>query len=337
MTRTNRQWLLTSRPEGTIERHHFERRESPVPAVRDGEFLVRNHWFSCDPSQRAWMGADTYVPMITLGETMRAFTGGEVMLSKHPGFKPGDLVTGVLGWQDYAVSNGRDVLGEVTKLPPGIDIPSALSLFGITGLTAYFGLFDIGKPQPGDTVVVSGAAGATGVIAAQLAKASGFRTIGIAGGEAKCRWLKDELGFDAAVDYKAGSVSDALTALCPDGINVYFDNIGGEILDAGLANLAMGARVVMCGAIAGYGNFADMPPIRNYANLILRRSSMLGFLVFDYLPRTAEAVAVMSPWLAAGKIRNELDIAEGFDAAPDALQRLFTGKNRGKQLVRVDG
>lgn len=337
MTIVNRQWLLKSRPEGpAVEREHFEKREAAVPKIRDGEFLVRNRWFSCDPSQRAWMDSQTYVKMVALGETMRAFTGGEVVESRHPGFKPSDHVTGTFGWQDYAVSDGRDELGTVTKLPKDIDLPSALSLFGITGLTAYFGMFDIGKPRDGDTVVVSGAAGATGVIAAQIAKARGLRTLGIAGGDAKCRWLRDELGLDDAIDYKAGSVRDALRERCPDGIDVYFDNIGGEILDAGLANLASGARVVMCGAIAGYGNFDDMPPIRQYHQLILKRAVMQGFLVFDYLARTDEAVAEMSPWLAAGKIRNPVDIAEGFDAAPDALKRLFAGQNRGKQLVRLD-
>jgi NADPH-dependent curcumin reductase CurA len=335
---TNRQWILKSRPEGPqIDRALFERRESPLPAyVRDGEFLIRNRWFSCDPSQRAWMDADTYLPPVTLGQTMRAFAGGEVVDSRHPGFKRGDLVTGLFGWQDYAVSDGRDALGPVTKLAPGIDLQSALSLFGITGMTAYFGLFEIGKPVPGDTVLVSGAAGATGVIAAQLAKASGHRTIGIAGGADKCRWLTQELGLDEAIDYKAGKAIDAVRALCPEGVNVYFDNIGGDILDAGLAHLAPGARVVLSGALSGYGNFEQMPVIRHYPNLILKHARMEGFLVFDYLARGAEAVARMSPWLAAGRLKNPVDIAEGFDSAPDALIRLFAGKNRGKQLVRID-
>jgi len=337
MTTRNRQWLLKSRPEGpAVEREHFEQREAAIPSVGDGQFLIRNRWFSCDPSQRAWMDTDTYVKKVALGEPMRAFTGGEVIESRHPGFKAGDRVTGTFGWQDYSLSDGRDALGTVTKLPDSIDLPSALSLFGITGLTAYFGMFDIGRPQAGDTVVVSGAAGATGVIAAQIAKARGLRTLGIAGGEGKCRWLREELGLDDAIDYKAGNVRDALRERCPDGINVYFDNIGGDILDAGLANLADGARVVMCGAIAGYGNFDDMPPIRQYHQLILKRASMQGFLVFDYLARSDEAVAEMSPWLAAGRIKNPVDIAEGFNAAPDALKRLFAGQNRGKQLVRLD-
>jgi NADPH-dependent curcumin reductase len=338
MQSVNRQWILKTRPTAPqIDRALFEKRESPLPPhVRDGEFLIRNRWFSCDPSQRAWMDVQTYLPPIALGETMRAFCGGEVVDSRHPGFTRGDLVTGLFGWQDYAVSDGRDALGPVTKLAPGIDLPSALSLFGITGMTAYFGLFEIGRPREHDTVVVSGAAGATGVIAAQLAKASGHRTIGIAGGADKCRWLKDELGLDEAVDYKAGSTAEALRALCPEGIDVYFDNIGGDILDAGLANLATSARVVLSGALSGYGNFDQMPVIRHYPNLILQKARMEGFLVFDYLARTAEAVARMSPWLAAGKLKNPVDVAEGFDAAPDALIRLFAGKNRGKQLVKLD-
>jgi NADPH-dependent curcumin reductase CurA len=268
---------------------------------------------------------------------MRSFAGGEVVESRHPGFKPGDLVTGTFGWQDYAVSSGSDPLfGKLVPLAPGIDLPSALSLFGITGLTAYFGLFDVGRPIENDTVVVSGAAGATGVIAVQLAKARGLRTIGIAGGESKCRWLREEIGLDHAVDYKVVNTMEALREKCPGGIHVYFDNVGGDMLDAGLANLAPGARVVLSGAISGYGNFAEMPVIRHYPNLILKGARMEGFLVFDYLPRSAEAIAVMSPWLAAGKIQNPLDIAEGFDQAPDALCRLFGGQNRGKQLVRLD-
>ena len=338
MQPSNRQWLLKARPEGPqVDAASFEKREVAIPSqVRDGEFLVRNRWFSCDPSQRPWMDAHTYLPPVPLGEVMRALAGGEVVESRHAGFKPGDLVTGLFGWQDYAVSNGRDELGTVARLAPGIDLPSALSVFGITGMTAYFGLFEVGKPRDGDTVVVSGAAGATGVIAAQLAKASGHRTIGIAGGQDKCRWLREEIGLDATVDYKAESTMDALRVLCPDGINVYFDNVGGDMLDAGLANLAPGARVMLSGAISGYGNFNEMPVIRHYPNLILKGASMAGFLVFDYLSRGAEAVARMSPWLAAGKLKNPIDIAEGFDAAPEALRRLFAGKNRGKQLVKLD-
>ncbi len=338
MQSSNRQWLLRTRPEGPqVDPASFQKREVPIPSqLRDGEFLVRNRWFSCDPSQRPWMDAQTYLPPVPLGEVMRALAGGEVIESRHPGFNPSDLVTGLFGWQDYTVSNGRDELGTVARLAPGIDLPSALSVFGITGMTAYFGLFEIGKPRDGDTVVVSGAAGATGVIAAQLAKASGHRTIGIAGGQDKCRWLREEIGLDAAVDYKAESTADALRALCPEGINVYFDNVGGDMLDAGLVNLAPGARVILSGAISGYGNFNEMPVIRHYVNLILKGASMSGFLVFDYLARSAEAVARMSPWLAAGKLKNPIDIAEGFDAAPEALRRLFAGKNRGKQLVKLD-
>jgi NADPH-dependent curcumin reductase CurA len=338
MQSSNRQWLLKSRPQGPkVDPANFEKREVPMPpALRDGEFLLRNRWFSCDPTQRVWMDTQSYLPPLKLGELMRALAGGEVVESRHPDFKAGDFVTGLFGWQDYAVSNGRDELGTVTRLAPGIELPSALSVFGITGMTAYFGLFEIGKPREGDTVVVSGAAGATGVIAAQLAKASGHRTIGIAGGQDKCRWLREEIGLDATVDYKEESTMDALRALCPDGINVYFDNVGGDMLDAGLANLAPGARVMLSGAISGYGNFNEMPVIRHYPNLILKGASMAGFLVFGYLDRSAEAVARMSPWLAAGKLKNPIDIADGFDAAPAALCRLFEGKNRGKQLVRLD-
>lgn len=334
MAEKNRKWVLVARPKGLVGRESFEWKEEPVPAVADGQFLVRNLWLSCDPTQRGWMERDTYVPAVPLGEVMRSASAGQVVESRHPGFAKGDFVSGAFGWQDYAVSDGGGLIPP-TKIPAGVDLPTALSLFGITGLTAYFGLLDLGRPRPGETVLVSGAAGSTGSFVAQIAKIQDCRVVGIAGGAEKCRWLTSELGVDAAIDYKAENVLARVGELCPKGVDVYFDNVGGEILDAALAHLASGGRIVLCGAISGYNDFANMPGIRNYLNLIVRRGTMRGFLLFDYMSRAPEAIGALAGWVKAGKIRDQIDVVEGLENAPDALRRLFTGRNLGKQLVRI--
>jgi NADPH-dependent curcumin reductase CurA len=335
---TNRRWVLTARPTGMVGREHFDWAEEPVPEVGDGEFLVRNLWISCDPAQRTWMEIDTYMPKLPLGEVMAAATAGEVVESKHPEFAAGDLVSGVFGWQDYAVGSSEGFgagLFPPLKIPPGIDLPMALSLFGITGLTAYFGLLDVGEAKDGDTVMVSGAAGAVGSIVCQIAKLKGCRVVAVAGGAPKCDWLRSELGVDEAIDYKSEDVGARLRELCPDGVDVFFDNVGGEILDAALANLAMHARVVICGAVSGYNQFEGRPGIRNHFMLIMRRGTMRGFLVFDFLDRAMDAIGELAGWAAEGKMKNQIDVVEGLENAPDALRRLFTGENLGKQLVKV--
>ena len=300
---------------------------------------MRNQWLSCDPAQRAWMEIDTYIPALPLGEVMASGAAGEVAESRHPDFAPGDLVSGVFGWQEFAVSNGEGFGGLISplKIPPGVDLPTAMSLFGITGLTAYFGLLEVGQAKPGETVLVSAAAGAVGSIVCQIARLSGCRVIGLAGGSRKCDWLATELGVDATIDYKAEDVDARLAEHCPDGIDVFFDNVGGEILDAALACLALGARVVVCGALSGYNAFERRPAIRNHFELILRRASMRGFLVFDFLARAEQAVADLATWASEGKIKNHVDVVDGLANAPDALRRLFTGENLGKQLVRLAG
>jgi len=334
MAEPNRKWVLKSRPQGLVDRSNFEWREEAVPTVGEGEFLVRNLYLSCDPTQRGWMEFDTYVPAIPIGEVMRSVSAGQVVESKHADFARGDLVSGAFGWQDYAVSKG-DGLVPPMRIPPGVDLATALSLFGITGLTAYFGLLDIGAPTPGETVVVSGAAGSTGSFAAQIAKIKGARVIGIAGGAKKCAWLTDELGLDATIDYREKNVGARLAELCAKGVDVYFDNVGGEILDAVLAHLADGARIALCGAISGYNDVAHMPGIRNYVNLIVHRATMRGFLLFDFAARIPEAIAELAGWAAAGQLKNQVDIVNGLENAPDALRRLFTGENLGKQLVKI--
>ena len=244
----NRQWILRSRPVGALAENCFEWRETPVPEVKDGEVLVRNLVLSFDPTQRGWMTMDSYVPMIPLGEVMRAGSVGQIMQSRRPDFAVGDLVQGAFGWQDYAVTDGGGIM-PMRKLPPGVSPNLAMSLFGITGLTAYFGTLDLGQPLEGETFVVSGAAGATGSVAGMIAKIQGARVIGIAGGPEKCRWLVAEAGFDAAIDYKNEDVGERLSALCPDGIDVYFDNVGGVDPRRGPgAGSPRGARIVLCGA-----------------------------------------------------------------------------------------
>jgi NADPH-dependent curcumin reductase CurA len=332
----NRQWLLEKRPQGIIKESDFRWNETPVPALKDGQVLVRNLAFSFDPTQRGWMSMDTYMPAIPLGHTMKAGTIGQVVESRREGFAKGDLVQGLFGWEDYTVNGGEGLMG-LQKLPRGTDPILALSLLGTTGLTAYFGTLAVGAVKAGDTFVVSGAAGATGSVSGMIAKIKGCRVVGIAGGREKCDWLLKEAGFDAAIDYKSENVGEALTKYCPQGINVYFDNVGGEILDDALARLANGARVVLCGAISQYNNLGERNPVgpKNYFNLIMQHARMEGFLVFHFLPRYPEAIAEMSKWYAEGKLKNQVDLQQGLENAPKTIIRLFTGANFGKQLLKL--
>ncbi len=333
-TRINRQWRLAARPEGMVGDEHFRWVEEPAPEITaDGQVLVRTLYLSCDPTQRGWMARDTYLPAVAIGEVMRSFGVGRVVESRHPGYQEGQLVQGLLGWQDYALLDGDSA--RLSVVPEGVPIPIAMSALGITGLTAYFGLLEIGRPEAGETVVVSGAAGATGSVVGQIARLKGCRVVGIAGGPEKCRWLVDEARFDAAIDYRNEDVAARLAELCPDGIDIYFDNVGGEILDAALARLAFKGRVVLCGAIADYNRSELGPGPRNYLNLLLQRGRMEGFIILDFLDRAGEAVAELGRWVEAGEIRVEVDIQEGLENAPRTLRRLFTGANRGKQLLKI--
>jgi NADPH-dependent curcumin reductase CurA len=333
--RTNRRWLLAERPAGMIEDRHFRLVEEPVPQLQaDGEILVRNVYLSLDPTQRGWISRDTYLPAVALGAVVRSGGVGRVEQSRHPDFAVGDLVQGLVGWQDYVIMDARGA-GAPTKLPPGVPIPLAMSALGLTGLTAYFGLLDVGRPVAGETVVVSGAAGATGSIAGQIARIKGCRVVGIAGGKVKCDWLRQEARFDAAIDYKAEDVGARLKELCPKGIDVYFDNVGGDLLDLALANLAMKGRIVICGAIATYNDSQLRPGPKNYLNLIIKRGRMEGFLIFDYMKRAPEAVMELFGWVQSGQMVNQVDVKEGLENAPQALRRLFQGDNQGKQLLKI--
>lgn len=331
----NRQWFLASHPVGMVKETDFEMRESPAPQAGDGQVLVRTLYLSVDPAMRAWItGQRTYVEGIQIGELMRGAAVGQIVDSNKEGYATGEFVVGEFGWQDYAATDGRGVL-PMNKVPPGVPLTVPLGPLGVTGMTAYFGLLDVGRPQAGEAVVVSAAAGATGSVAGQIAKIKGCRAIGIAGGEEKCGWVTGEAGFDAAIDYKSEDVLSRLKELCPDGINVYFDNVGGPILEAALENLAMNARVVLCGAISTY-NAAEPPPgPRNYLQLLMTRSRMQGFIVIDYFDRLMEAVNDLADWLMGGRLKYREDIVEGLERAPQALLRLFEGKNLGKQLVKI--
>jgi len=263
---------------------------------------------------------------------MRGVSVGQVIESNHPEYKPGDFVSGMLGWQEYATA-GRGAM--VSRLPQGATLTQPLSVLGITGITAYFGLLDVGKPQAGETVVVSGAAGATGSVAGQIAKLKGCRVVGIAGGAAKCRWLVEQAHFDAAIDYRNEDVGKRLRALCPDGVDVFFDNVGGATLDAVLEQIRLRARIVLCGAISGYNAEERPPGPRNYVNLVMQRGRMEGFIVIDYLPRSADAIKDLSTWLKEGRIAYQEDIQEGFENAPRTFLRLFQSENVGKQLLKL--
>jgi NADPH-dependent curcumin reductase len=332
--RKNRQWLLARRPTGPIATTDFRLNETDIPEPREGEILLRNIYLSCDPTQRGWMARDTYMPAIPVGDVIRAFAAAEVVRSNDPKFKPGQRVQGLFGWQDYAVVKQTDA-GPISPIPDEFQMTTGLSALGLTGLTAYFGLLEVGRAKKGETVVVSGAAGATGSAVGQIAKILGCRVVGIAGGKEKCSYLTTELGFHGAIDYKSENVITALRSACPDGIDVYFDNVGGPILDAALAFLAMHGRVVICGAISTYNDETLAPGPKNYINLLARRGRMEGFLVLDYLHRAPEAISALSGWLRSGRFKDRVDVAEGFENAPAALARLFKGENLGKQLVKI--
>jgi len=327
----NRQWLLARRPEGALKDSDFTFVETEAPAPGAGEVLVRTLMLSCDPTQRAWIAGDTYLPAVRIGEVVRSFGAGRIEKSNSQGFKAGDLVLGLVGWQDYVAMKP----GGLNKLPPGAPIELAMGVLGMIGMTAYFGLLDVGRPVASETVVVSGAAGATGSLVGQIAKIKGCRAIGVAGGAEKCRWLTHELGLDAAIDYKSENVKARLRELCPKGVDIFFDNVGGPILDAALARLAMRGRVVLCGGIASYDAAEPPPGPKNYLNLVSKRGRMEGFLVTDYMPRAAEAIEALSGWIKEGRLKYRVDVQRGLENAPATLRRLFEGKNEGKQLLRV--
>jgi NADPH-dependent curcumin reductase len=328
----NHKFELAARPVGLPKRTDWIFREEPVGDPSGGQLLVRIIYISLDPAMRGWMNEGrSYIAPVAIGEVMRALALGRVVASKNPKFAEGDYVYGPLGVQEFAITDGRGLSRVDPKVAP---LPAYLSVLGMPGLTAYFGLLDIGRPQPGETVVVSGAAGAVGVVVGQIAKIKECRAVGIAGGPDKCRYIRG-LGFDAAVDYKSENVVQGLTQHCPSGVSIYFDNVGGEILEAALARLARFGRIIICGAISQYNNTGPMKGPFNYLSLLVNHGTMTGFVVPDYAARYPEALRDLAGWFAAGKLKSREHIVEGLEKFPEALLMLFAGANNGKLLLEV--
>ncbi|GAA4879751.1 NADP-dependent oxidoreductase [Kitasatospora terrestris] len=334
MPGTNRQIRLAARPVGEVKSEDWSLAEEPVREPGEGEFAGRTRYVSLDPAMRGWLDdRPSYLPPVGLGEVMRAGSVIEVTASRHPGYQPGDFVVGTFGVQEHAVSDGRGTLKVDPALAP---LSTYLGALGMPGMTAYFGLLDVGALQEGETVVVSGAAGAVGTIVGQIAKVKGCRVVGIAGGADKCAMLTEELGFDAAIDYRSEDVRKALREHAPDGIDVYFDNVGGDILDAALTRLAMRARVVVCGAISQYNSESGVQGPSNYLSLLVRRARMEGFVVFDYAKRYGEAALELAGWIGEGRIKvKEHVVRGGVEDFPATLQMLFRGENTGKLVLEL--
>ena len=333
MTAVNTQCRLAARPVGLPKAADWAIVDEPIPAAADGEFVVEIDYLSIDPAMRTWMNAGrSYVPAVEIGEVMRAFAAGCVVESRHPEFAVGDQVSGLFGVQDYAVSNGAGVYKIDTTLAPATTYLAAL---GISGLTAYFGLLDVGRPEPGQTVLVSGAAGSVGNLVGQIARIKGCRAVGIAGGEQKCRWLHERAGFDAAIDYRTADLRAELKTHAPDGVDIFFDNVGGAALEAALNRLAHGARIVLCGAVSQYNDAPRGPA--NYMQLLVARASMTGFVIFDNLARYPEAIAQLANWIHTGQLRSHEHIEHGrVGDFPETLLKLFAGQNTGKLILALD-
>jgi len=334
----NRRVLLRARPHGTPRESDFECDETVVPEIHDGQFLIRNLYLSIDAGFRQWMNegaGDGYMEAMALGEPVVGLVLGEVVASRHPDHEVGSLVMGRTRWEEWSIADGTEYLAPITSVP-GVALSHHLGALGPTGLTAYFGLRDVGKPKPGETVVVSTAAGAVGTIASQIAKLEGCRVVGLASSEDKCRWLVEEVGIDAAIDYRSPEgLAAGFARHCPNGIDVYFDNVGGAVLDAALAHLAMHARVVMCGALASYDPTRPAPGVTNLFKLVTQRASMAGFMVTDHVAEYPAAVTQLADWIVSGRLRPIEDLREGIEATPRAFCDMFRGGNRGKLVVRL--
>jgi NADPH-dependent curcumin reductase CurA len=336
-TLNNQQYRLAARPVGMPKASDWSYTSEPVRELADGEILVQTIYLSLDPAMRGWMNeGKSYIRPVAINEVMRAGGIGKVLASKSPKFAVGDVVSGSIGVQEYWIGAADDKTAGFYKLDPKLaPLPKYLNALGMPGMTAYFGLLDVGQPKAGETVVVSGAAGAVGQTVGQVAKQKGCRVVGIAGGKEKCDFVVNELGFDACIDYKTGSVSAGLKEHCPNGVDIYFDNVGGDILDAVLTRINMKARIIICGAISQYNNTTPVKGPANYLSLLVNRARMEGIVVFDYAPRYGEAVKEMGTWMAQGKFHTREDIVQGIENFPDTLTMLFNGKNFGKLILQV--
>jgi NADPH-dependent curcumin reductase len=330
----NHQWRLAAFPRGQVRHTDFEWCECPLPSPSDGQILVRNIYLSLDPTNRIWAtGEETYLPPLERGDIMRGGTLGIVEKSFHPRFQRGDLVTGALGWQAYALSDGTTV----SRLPRDNRLPltAYMAVLGSIGLTAYFGLLDVGRPQAGETVLVSAAAGAVGSLVGQIAKIHGCRVVGLAGSDEKCRWIREDLHFDAAINYRTENITLAISQHCPAGVDVYFDNVGGDILDAAMGSINLRGRIVLCGLISQYNAEKPRHCFFNLTRFLIKRARMEAFIVLDYIPRAREALPMLARWLGEGRLQYRVDVIQGLEQAPAALARLFDGSNQGKQLVQI--
>ncbi len=334
MADSNLQIRLQERPTAEITDSTFVAGEEPVQPPKDGEVLLRTLYLSLDPAMRGWIrDADSYVEPVGVGDVMRGGTVCEVVESKHGEFAAGDKVFCLGGWQQYVTAKPE---GFMRKLPDvGLPLTDFLSVLGITGLTAYFGFLDVGEPKEGDTVVVSTAAGAVGSIVCQIAKLKGCRVVGLAGSDEKCSWVTNELGADVCINYKTANIAAELRAACPDKVDVYFDNVGGEILNTVLGMINVGARISICGAITQYNKSEPTPGPANYISLLTKRSRMQGFIVTDFLPRFDEAITQLAQWKMEGKLKHREDVVDGLENAPKAIHKLFDGSNKGKLIVKV--
>lgn len=328
----NTQILLANRPAGMAQYTDFKIVSSDIPSLEEGQILIKIQYISVDPAMRGWMNAGTtYMPGVPIGGIMRAFSAGEIIKSKNPSFQEGQFVEGLLGATSFAISDGKGL--KVLDLTKGT-IGQHLGILGMPGMTAYFGLLERGQPKAGETIFVSGAAGVVGLAVGQIARIKGCKVVGSAGGKEKCDYLLAN-GFDVVIDYKSQNLDESLKKHCPEGVNVYFDNVGGETLDAALLNLATGARVVICGAISQYNDMQNVSGPKNYMKLVVARAEMKGIIVFDFLERYSEAITAISTWISEGKINSKEHIIEGINNFPMALQMLFEGKNFGKLLVKI--
>ncbi len=331
----NKKWVLKKRPQGLVKDSDFELVTESLPKLEEDEILLENLYLSFDPTQRMWLNdLPGYLPPVQIGELVRSGGMGRVLESKNPDYQIGDLIFGFVGWQTYCLTKpeGEDRFRVVPELLP---IPTMLNVLGTTGITAYYGLVELGKPQPGETVLVSGAAGATGSVAAQIAKLKDCHVIGIAGGKEKCKWLK-KCGLDEVIDYKNTNVHEELPKIAKNGIDIYFDNIGGELLETVLYLINLNARILLCGGISSGYDSRNLPsgPSNLFA-LIIQRATMQGFLVLDYLPKSQKAMEEIATWIMEGKIQHREDIQEGIENCPQTLNRLFTGENKGKQILKI--
>lgn len=336
--RVNRQWVLARRPQGQVRVEDFARRDAPVPVadLASGEILIRTVMFGFDPAQRGWMDdRPSYMPPMTIGEPVRGSAAARVVASTNPAYPEGALVRGLFSWQDYAVV-ARTGEAAPVLIPEGVTPEEALGVLGGASLTAWVGLKTVGRLGADDTVLISGAAGAVGSLAVQIAHLNGARVIGIAGGPEKCRWLVEDYGADAAIDYRHEDVAARLGDLAPDGIDLFFDNVGGETLEAGIAHIARFGRIVLCGAISGYNDAEPVAGPRNLARLIAQRAEMRGFILLDHLDQVPVARAALETWLRDGQLSYRNDIQQGFEAIPATFLRLFSSASQGKQLLRIE-